>query len=298
MKPTLRIAVAAAVATLAILACAASASAQGYDMSLTLPTYGKSGCMVCHGDPNLVRIKGGRLVSFYISPEALKGTAHANVLCTACHTDFAYTLPHNAGANWRAVAKSACQNCHKPEAEEFSRSIHGPGQSVSPTSSAAGYARPLCGDCHPGHYIPLASKDPAAAAQIHASSKQMCGNCHPAFWLDYDDYYHGAAYKQGAADAPACWQCHGTHDIQPTKDRRSQVNPNNLVTTCGKCHKGASEGYTAYAVVIHRKSDALSSNPLYAVIQQTGKAIAGAFGGVFGSIRTVFTPQSAKAQTR
>ena len=296
--PNIRIALAAVVVALAILVSVAPAFAQGYDMSLTLPTYGKSGCMVCHGDPNLVRIKGGRLVSFYISPEALKGTAHANILCTACHTDFAYTLPHNAGANWRAVAKSACQNCHKPEAETFSASVHGPGTPTDPKSPAAKYAKPLCGDCHPGHYIPLASKDPAAAAEIHASSLQMCGTCHPASWRNYDDYYHGVAYKQGALDAPACWQCHGTHDIQPTKDRRSKVNPNNLIATCGKCHKDATDAYVVYAPFIHHKSDALSSNPLYAAVQQTGKAIAGAFGSVVDSIKTVFTPQPARAQTR
>jgi len=291
---TSRIVVVAAVVTLAVLASVASAFAQGYDMSLTLPTYGKSGCMVCHGDPNLVRIKGGRLVSFYISPEALKGTAHANVLCTACHTDFAYTLPHGAGANWRAVAKSACQGCHKPEADEFSRSIHGPGAPLDPKSSAANYAKPLCGDCHPGHYIPLARKNLAAAVEIHGTAREMCGNCHPVFWRNYDDYYHGVAYKQGALDAPACWQCHGTHNIQPTRERTSQVNPNNLVPTCGKCHKGATDAYTVYAAVIHRKSDVLSSNPLYAAIQQTGEAIA----GFFDSFRTVLAPQPAKAQTR
>ena len=287
-----------AVVAVIVTAAAAIALAAGYDMSLTLPTYGKSGCMVCHGDPNLVRIKAGKAVSYYISPEALKGTAHANVLCTACHTDFAYTLPHSAGANWRQVAKSSCQNCHKTESEKFAASVHGPGAPDNPKSSAVNKVKPLCGDCHPGHYIPLASKDPAAAAEIHGSAKKMCGTCHPAFWDNYDDYYHGAAYKQGAADAPACWQCHTTHSIQPASDRRSSVNPNNLVNTCSQCHKGTTPAYTGYAAFIHRKSDVLTRNPLYAVVQRTGEAIAGVFGGLFGSIQSVVAPQSAKAQTR
>jgi len=36
-----------------------------------------------------------------------------------------------------------------------------------------------------------------------------------------------------------CASCHGTHNIQPSSDPRSTVNPMNLSRTCGQCHRGA-----------------------------------------------------------
>ncbi len=44
------------------------AQAQDYDLSFTLPTAGKSGCMVCHADQNLGRVEGSTWVEDGLAP--------------------------------------------------------------------------------------------------------------------------------------------------------------------------------------------------------------------------------------
>jgi hypothetical protein len=269
-----------------------AATTTGYEMSLTLPTYGKSGCMVCHGDPNLVRIKAGKLVSYAMDQTKIDTSAHSKIACTGCHTDFAYSAPHKAGAGWQDAAKGSCRACHQKQWDDLSKSVH--GGTAKPGQKSTG-KKPLCGDCHGGHYIGMASKDPAAEAKLHASAGQMCGRCHVDYWKNYDDYYHGAAYRKGASDAPACWQCHGAHDVLPTKDPVSHTNPDNLPETCSVCHQGTSMAYTQYATIIHRKDRALAQNPVYSALRQTGVVIGGAFTSLVSQIKAMFAAQPTKA---
>lgn len=274
----------------------------GYDLDWTLPTAGKSGCNVCHGDSGLVRIRQGRTVSLFVDTAILQESAHKNVPCTGCHVDFAYKTPHDAvvktGQEWRAVAKLACKNCHKDAFTLFSNGAHSPagkpGETSStigaPDSSAPGKTRPLCGDCHGGHAIP-SREDTAANSAVRASALTMCGTCHVATSAGYADYYHGAAYRQGAKDAPACWQCHETHQTLPADDRRSAVNKNNLTETCGTCHDGADEGYVEYAKLIHRAQEVRAANPLQSVVDSARSAMQ----TVLGSIRSLFAGREVQA---
>jgi hypothetical protein len=254
-----------------------------YDLSWTLPTAGKSGCLVCHGDQNLVRIQGGTSVSLYVSYETLQASAHANVPCTGCHADFAFKTPHaNTESDvWKSVAKSSCKNCHKAEFASYTAGIHSParppGVQVA-ASSAKGKPVPLCGDCHGGHDIPVLKGNPEAQRKLHASGLDMCGQCHTAESGNYADYYHGAAYKEGAPDAPACWQCHKSHDILPSSDRRSSTYPDNLPETCAQCHAGdPNMKYATYGKIIHGKASVLHNNPLYKLYEQVGGGISGAW---------------------
>ena len=267
--------------------------ASGYDMSLTLPSYGKSGCMVCHGDPNLVRIKNGKIVSYYMSQKAIDHSAHAKVACTACHSDFAFTLPHKPNGNWQETAKSSCRSCHPREWDAWVASVHGP--TTTPGKKYTGPPKPSCGDCHGGHYIGDYDKDPAAKAALHASAGKICGDCHQDYWKNYDDYYHGAAYRKGAQDAPACWDCHGAHAVLPSSNPDSPTNKDNLPKTCSKCHQGTSETYTQYATIIHKKDSLLAANPVYAVVKQTTTTIGDAFASFVQQLRAAFSPQPAKA---
>jgi len=262
-----------------------------YDLDWTLPTAGKSGCTVCHGDQNLVRIRNGKTVTLYVDTAVLQNSAHKNVPCTSCHVDFAFKTPHDTivknGNEWREVAKLSCKNCHKDAFTLFSNGAHSPagrpGDTSStvgaPDSSAPGKPRPLCGDCHGGHAIP-SKEDTAGKEAVHASALTMCGTCHVATATTYMDYYHGAAYQHGAKDAPACWQCHETHQVLPTSDRRSAVNENNVVETCGVCHKGADDGFIEYAKLVHHTAELHDQNPLRAAINSARDAVQSAFASV------------------
>jgi cytochrome c553 len=298
----------ASVAVAATAATGASKAASGtansiptYNLDWTLPTAGRSGCVVCHEDKGLVHIVNGQTVSLWVDTEVLKQSAHKSVGCTECHTDFAYKTPHEtivkSGEAWRAVAKSSCKNCHNPSFNDYTDGAHSqasqPGDTSStvgaPNSSAPGKPRPLCGDCHMGHAIP-SKTDTAAMEVIHASALEMCGKCHEKATETYADYYHGAAYQRGAKDAPACWQCHAPHKVLVSTDRNSWTNPDNLVTTCGQCHKGTlNTAYLSYSKLVHRKAIVLSENPVFAVANSARQAISNAFyqvAQVFGRNRS------------
>lgn len=262
------------------------AVAGAYDLSFTLPTAGKSGCLVCHGDRNLVRIRNGQTVSMWISSAVLEDSAHATIQCTGCHLDFAYSVPHKNAAteDWRDIAKLACKNCHKEAFTAYSKGVHTlsptPGQAAQPTTAASGKEMPLCGDCHGAHDIQKLKDSLAGQEALHARGKEVCGDCHRDYWDSYDDYYHGSAYKEGASDAPACWQCHGAHDILKSTDRRSKVSQEYLVETCGACHTNEpNETYTGYAQLVHGKSKVLAANPMLAFLQRVFAVVKSWFGG-------------------
>ena len=262
------------------------ADVNGYDVDFTLPTAAKAGCLVCHGDANLIRLRDDELFSYYVDPFELEAGPHAGVQCAGCHLDFAFSAPHEQSSeDWESVSRSACKNCHQDEARDYTQGAHRPvvnGDSVlaepaEPVDPDAP-APPLCGDCHGGHDIVALEDNPEGRALLHANGWDVCGRCHEEYWDNYNDYYHGSAYRRGAAAAPACWDCHGYHEIFPSSDRRSGVHPNRLEVTCGECHPGdVNERYLEYAEIIHGKSALLDANPLYTLIQRVRSAISGVF---------------------
>ncbi len=290
------IAVAALAVLLAVPAVAGAAAkpavpaTQTYNLDFTLPTEGKSGCTVCHSDPNLVKTTVDSTTSIYVNTEILNESAHKDVACTGCHIDFAYKTPHDNvvnGEDWRAVAKLACKNCHAEAFSAYASSAHSPAGKPGEDASATAAARvaagkparvPLCGDCHGGHGIP-SKEDTAAQAVYHSSALDVCGQCHEEFATTYMDYYHGAAYQRGAYDSPACWDCHGTHEILPAKNRNSMVNPVRLPETCSmedKCHINTDEAFVEYGQLVHSKEDVYASIPFWSAIDAARNAIGGA----------------------
>ena len=60
----------------------------------------------------------------------------------------------------------------------------------------------------------------------------------------YIDSYHGLASQGGSLVVANCASCHGVHNILPSSDPRSTINPANLDATCGQCHKGVTQKFT------------------------------------------------------
>lgn len=287
--------------TLAVLAAAPSAFAQtqsvpatrtvtttvtveGYDVDFTLPTNAKSGCMVCHGDVNLARLKDGKLVSYWIDVAVVEQSSHATVQCTGCHLEFAFKAPHTAeGADWASGAKSACANCHIDQAALMSQGAHRPLPANEATRAVAASTnpdavRPLCGDCHGNHAIMILIDSKEGQDELRARGEEICGACHEDFWDSYNDYYHGAAFKRGANDAPSCWDCHRAHDVLPTDDKDSSVNERHIVETCKQCHPDANEEYVAYARLVHQRQAVAEEFFLYQWISAARSAVKRLFG--------------------
>lgn len=262
-----------------------------YQLDFTLPSESRSGCLVCHADPALIRVRAGAIVSYYIDEQAIAESTHRDQQCVGCHVDFTYRAPHGA-QDWSATAKSSCRNCHEEQSQAFGSGVHRPvvPSVVEASAETSPAPLPLCGDCHGSHRMMALTEAGGedfeeGRAAVHADGWQVCGRCHEDYWDSYNDYYHGAAYKLGAEDAPACWDCHGWHDILPSDDRGSRVNEARLVETCGQagCHTGVDENYVEYAVFIHGRSEIAAKNPIYSLIRTITDALGRLFGGSSGA---------------
>lgn len=251
---------------------------EGYDVDFTLPTNAKSGCMVCHGDTNLTRIKDDTLVSYWIDAEMVDASAHATVQCTGCHLDFAFKTPHvEGGTDWSTGARSACANCHLDQTGSVAQGAHRPLPANGGADPNAAQ-RPLCGDCHGSHAIVTITDSRGAQDELRSRAEAICGACHEEYWDNYNDYYHGAAFKRGAKDAPSCWDCHRAHDVMPADDKDSSVNERHLVETCAQCHPDANEAYVAYARLVHKRQDVADAFFLYRWISAARDAVSRLFG--------------------
>jgi hypothetical protein len=258
-----------------------SGEAGGYDVDFTLPTAAKSGCLVCHGDENLIRLREDEVVSFFVDPAQLEAGPHATVQCSGCHLDFAFTLPHVQEAEeWQNTAKSACKNCHEDQYLEYGQGVHRPD--VGNGAAVDAEEKPLCGDCHGSHDIVALVDSPAGQQAMRDNAYEVCGRCHEDYWGTYNDYYHGRGFKAGAQDAPSCWDCHGYHDIRPSDDRLSMVHESRLAETCtggDACHDDVNDGYLDYAELIHGQREVYEQNPLLAFFNRIRSAITGLFSG-------------------
>jgi cytochrome b subunit of formate dehydrogenase len=169
----------------------------------------------------------------------------------------------------RANIAATCARCHQEEAAHYFESIH--GQAVARGAHAAA----TCTDCHGEHTI-LAPEDPASTVFATTISRETCAACHAAKRLtekfgiaggqveSYRESYHGLAAEMGGLTVANCASCHGVHEILPSSDPRSSVNPNRLPMTCGKCHAGVSSAVLS-GLTVHGGVDGGASAVRWAV---------------------------------
>jgi len=166
--------------------------------------------------------------------------------CGVCHGSAHELLPPSSQA-FRMAVPDTCGMCHSAVAEQYRASVHGQALAKGITQA------PICTDCHGEHKIikPSNSASPVNPANI----RETCGSCHgdvrlsrkfgmPADRLvTFDASYHGLAAKEGVQTVANCASCHGVHNILPSSNPRSTINPKNLPKTCGQCHPGAGRRF-------------------------------------------------------
>ena len=166
--------------------------------------------------------------------------------CSMCH-GAAHELLNTKVAAFRISVIDTCSACHGEVVEQYRKSVHG-------KALAAGIMQaPLCTDCHGEHRILKHSNDESKVSATNIS--ETCGNCHGNVTLSakfglpvdrltsFDASFHGLAAKEGNETVANCASCHGVHNILPSTDPQSSINPKNLAKTCGKCHQGAGERF-------------------------------------------------------
>ena len=211
-------------------------------------------CGKCHGDKSVMRgtgISDRPFLSYRESVHA-KAIAQGNTsaaVCSDCHNSHDIQPASNSQSSIaKANIASTCGKCHRSEATEFVKSVHG-------EAVARGVSRsPVCTDCHGIHKIETPVEQATATASA-AIATESCAKCHEGVALtqefgvaggrvsSYKDSYHGLASKLGSKVVANCASCHGVHNILPSSDPRSMINSANLPHTCGQCHVGANENF-------------------------------------------------------
>ncbi len=137
-----------------------------------------------------------------------------------------------------------CGGCHRKEADDVIASVHGQAMLKGEIEAAT------CIDCHSEHQI-VGLTGPAASFR----TAEACGKCHASerinsrFGMPKDrvktffESYHGLAATGGSTTAANCASCHGYHKILRSNDPGSMIHPSHLMTTCGKCHPGATRQF-------------------------------------------------------
>lgn len=198
----------------------------------TKSVHGAFNCVMCHPAPKGAQHAG------------LTGTKPDNAVKT-----LAASLSHKSKKD--PLAQAACVGCHPDLYASYITSVH--GQNVINKKTSDG---PVCTSCHGSpHYIqPKASKD---SAVNHFNVVHTCGACHEEKIMSekygfsthvmerYKESFHGRKLKVGHSGAPSCATCHGSHDIKSAKDPASPVVGDHKITTCGKCHSGATPKFVA-----------------------------------------------------
>jgi hypothetical protein len=210
----------------------------------TFPANVPALCARCHreGQKAALRYVGPQhqVVEHYTESIHGKGLLRSGLTvtatCTSCHTAHG-VLPRSDGAssvNPKNVP-ATCGRCHHGIQEQFEQSVH------FTEAAKSGKPVPVCSDCHTAHTIRRADE-----TGFRLEIMQTCGRCHEDIARTYFDTYHGKVSQLGYAKTAKCFDCHGAHEILRVNDPRSRLSRENVVTTCQKCHQGATRRFAGY----------------------------------------------------
>jgi len=144
---------------------------------------------------------------------------------------------------------ATCGKCHEGIETQYVRGAH--GQQVAKGNLRA----PVCADCHSAHQI-----QPAQTADWRVGVVRECGTCHTESLSTYRDTFHGQVTELGYARIATCADCHGAHEMLPTSDPRSPVSAERRLSTCQKCHAGATASFAQFDP--HANAHDHSRNPM------------------------------------
>ncbi len=216
-------------------------------------------CGKCHGNDAMVasaKLPGGNIVTQFhdsIHGKALTGAAAGSApTCTNCHG--AHTIRAKSDAGQRRPIGRASRI---PAAAATRRSGHSSRRaSTARLRHEGNLAAPGCNDCHSAHRI-----QQHTVASFQTEVIKECGNCHSDYLSTYRDTFHGQVTALGYARMATCASCHGSHEILPASDPASTVSAQNRLTTCQKCHAGATANFASFDPHANRHDRA--GNPLY-----------------------------------
>ncbi len=212
-------------------------------------------CAVCHADEEITernRIVLPNVISHYsesIHSRLIRSGNTEAATCSDCHHGHEILSPLEQHSTiFKPNIPKTCGACHEDALAQYDISLH--AQSLNAGNKDA----PVCTDCHSEHDI-LKPENPAAPTHGFNVAIEVCSPCHASERLakkygfrwrqvkSFSESYHGLALRGGKSTVANCGSCHGVHDILPSSDPRSRINPANLQETCGACHPNATENF-------------------------------------------------------
>lgn len=196
-------------------------------------------CLSCHSMEGIEAVtERGKNLKLFVSPDALKGSAHEHLNCIDCHTG-AKTFddaPHSD-----KPLEIACTVCHESIYQAYIKTdVHGRAH------KAKNKMAPECHGCHGGHDIlPLSNPQSRMSRQ---NQPETCGKCHGQEEINlqadivkrnlitrYKASVHWQAIELGKPGA-TCTDCHGHHTILRSSEPESKVSQVGILSTCMPCH--------------------------------------------------------------
>lgn len=205
-------------------------------------------CLKCHEDAGIHKYVDNKEVSLKVDVNELAVSSHKTITCVKCHSDVTANLKRPCETS----GKVDCSSCHAEESDIYFSGGH--GQAYFSKKENA----PYCTDCHGTHLVKPKSDE--SSPVYRSSIPALCGECHQKDGKavqgtelteidalhDYSTSVHGRSLSEkGLLSAAVCTDCHTTHFNLRASDSRSSVNPHNIASTCGNCHKGIYNEYIA-----------------------------------------------------
>jgi len=212
-------------------------------------------CIKCHTDTKIVaehNLPPPEKIRAYensVHMKALKEKGlSVSAACNDCHGSHKIKPPDDPDSiTNRLNLPKTCAKCHQGIYQTYLESVHGQDYLKGNTDV------PICTDCHGEHSIKSHTSTESTVHSTHIA--EICSKCHEDETLgkrygfaaqrlkSYLGTYHGIASKMGDTTVANCASCHGYHDIRPPNDPKSSVHPDNIPTTCGKCHPQAGKNF-------------------------------------------------------
>jgi predicted CXXCH cytochrome family protein len=263
---------------------------QGYDASIHRPEHGDDPrletCVVCHtghsttpGQSAVLKEEVARTClrchreGLPIAESDAHGALHRKELesvdagqgahCGKCH-DYHFRAP---GKELKTSLRDTCADCHPRQQLAYRKSHHYIARQKGHLEA------PDCAGCHLDRHISKVGEYFTGQNIV-----KLCGSCHGdrdmmlKFQLNdgvvkgYNTSYHGQMYALGfqGEKFATCVSCHDNHSILPADDPESTVSRQNILNTCGKCHKDVNENFVGY--LSHYSPMAKKSNPILGLI--------------------------------
>lgn len=172
----------------------------------------------------------GREAAAQTGDSTLRRSAHAKLVCVACHTSLdPKNLPFAI-----TVAPVNCLRCHADA--QFKHDFHA---ELARAIRANREPRVTCKECHGAHDVESAG---VPGSKFHGSKLvESCGECHQKAAETYPGSAHGTALAAGTKGAPTCMSCHraritaggGTADSLALKAEQARL--------CQTCHLDTPE---------------------------------------------------------